>query len=650
MRDMKNNVKRLMALVMALVITTAFMPPLALEAFAAADETPDIALVDDKETFLEGEKIKLQILGSGNGSWVGMYAKGDNLNPQQGGVKPFRSVTTSAYDGYSIDFSSEEYGRDNTRGAIVAGEYEIILFGDSGYDDPAKRIPITIAANPNYAPPSPSDELTLKLENPEKTTYKLGESIFIRATGTAENAWVALYDVGAVLKDPNDGGDRPWRWFYIGERNGRTVDLASSAADSGVRGQMAEGSFELILFGDDTYDNIITKIPLSIEGTTEIDDSQFDLKLDKAEYNEGEEIRVMARGTGQFDEAWVGLYPADVTIYKEAYSYAYYVRKHEGIMTVIQDKSTIEHSPPVITQGEYKMILFADNGYDKPVRTIYFTVKKDVKYVKKLKDPTCENYGMEFVTYVDDTTDYRTISQLGHDMTGLEHIEGTATHKHVCVRQGCEEAIVGNCTLGEGKVTVQASTKQEGTKAYTCSVCSGVYEETIPMMKSAPKLKKTTFVYTGKQIKPAVKAAVTTDGKTVNKAFTKVKYPASKKAGTYTVKVTYSGDYKGEYKLTYKILPKAVSLKKVTKGKKSIKVTWKKAKADTTGYQIAYSTNKNFKNVKYVKVKGIKKTSTTIKKLKAGKKYYVKIRAYKTKGGKPYYSAWSVAKTVTPKK
>ena len=64
---------------------------------------------------------------------------------------------------------------------------------------------------------------------------------------------------------------------------------------------------------------------------------------------------------------------------------------------------------------------------------------------------------------------------------------------------------------------------------------------------------------------------------------------------------------------------------------------------------MAYSTNKNFKNVKYAKVKGIKKTSTTIKKLKAKKKYFVKVRTYKTVKGKTYYSTWSKVKNVTTK-
>lgn len=35
------------------------------------------------------------------------------------------------------------------------------------------------------------------------------------------------------------------------------------------------------------------------------------------------------------------------------------------------------------------------------------------------------------------------------------------------------------------------------------------------------------------------------------------------------------------------------------------------------------------------------KTSAIVKKLKSGKKYYVRVRAYKVVGGKKYYSAWA---------
>ena len=85
-----------------------------------------------------------------------------------------------------------------------------------------------------------------------------------------------------------------------------------------------------------------------------------------------------------------------------------------------------------------------------------------------------------------------------------------------------------------------------------------------------------------------------------------------------------------------------------TKGdKKKITVNNSDNKA-ASGYQIKLSTNKKFtkKTTKTIKVKSSK---STVKKLKRKKKYYVKVRAYKTKNGKTVYSAWSKIKTVKTK-
>ena len=49
-------------------------------------------------------------------------------------------------------------------------------------------------------------------------------------------------------------------------------------------------------------------------------------------------------------------------------------------------------------------------------------------------------------------------------------------------------------------------------------------------------------------------------------------------------------------------------------------------------------------------VKGAKKSSLKVSKLKKSKKYYVQVRAYKKAGGKMYYSSWSKAKAVKTKK
>ena len=79
---------------------------------------------------------------------------------------------------------------------------------------------------------------------------------------------------------------------------------------------------------------------------------------------------------------------------------------------------------------------------------------------------------------------------------------------------------------------------------------------------------------------------------------------------------------------------------------KAFTVKWKK-KSGITGYQIQYSTNSKFKKGnKSIKIKSAKTGSKKITKLKAAKKYYVRIRTYKGKK----YSKWSKVKsTKTPK-
>ena len=95
--------------------------------------------------------------------------------------------------------------------------------------------------------------------------------------------------------------------------------------------------------------------------------------------------------------------------------------------------------------------------------------------------------------------------------------------------------------------------------------------------------------------------------------------------------------------------PKSTNPKKVKAAKKAISVTWKKV-GGVKGYQIQIATDKKFKkNKKTVTVKKQKTTKTTVKKLKAKKKYYVRVRTYKIVNGKKVYSSWSKVKSVKTK-
>lgn len=102
-------------------------------------------------------------------------------------------------------------------------------------------------------------------------------------------------------------------------------------------------------------------------------------------------------------------------------------------------------------------------------------------------------------------------------------------------------------------------------------------------------------------------------------------------------------------KNTETVKPKKTSIKKLSKGKKKFTVTWAKV-SGVKGYQIQYSSDKKFKkNNKSVTVTKQKTTKATVKKLKSKKKYYVRVRTYKTVNGKKIYSSWSKVKSVKTK-
>lgn len=95
--------------------------------------------------------------------------------------------------------------------------------------------------------------------------------------------------------------------------------------------------------------------------------------------------------------------------------------------------------------------------------------------------------------------------------------------------------------------------------------------------------------------------------------------------------------------------PSATQITSIKAVDNGFKVKWKKKSC--TGYQIQYSTSKKFakKGTKVLKVNKAKTTSKTVKKLKAKKKYYVRVRTYKTVKKKKYYSKWSAKYSVTTK-
>ena len=142
-----------------------------------------------------------------------------------------------------------------------------------------------------------------------------------------------------------------------------------------------------------------------------------------------------------------------------------------------------------------------------------------------------------------------------------------------------------------------------------------------------------TVVPTTKDIEPVttepVTVAPTTKDETESEASTQA--PTTKSVTTTAAQ---------KVKVGKTAIKKAVKQKKAQKAKISLKKVKK-----VSGYQVQISTSAKFVK-KLTITKNIKKTSCTIKALKAKKVYYVRARAYIVKGKKKYYGTWTVKKKV----
>ena len=94
--------------------------------------------------------------------------------------------------------------------------------------------------------------------------------------------------------------------------------------------------------------------------------------------------------------------------------------------------------------------------------------------------------------------------------------------------------------------------------------------------------------------------------------------------------------------MSFTIKPAKAALKSVTVGKKNVtvKATTKPSSKGGSHYQLAYK-QKGAGKWKYTTTSSQTKT---IKNLKKGKQYQVKVRAYKKVGKITYYGSWSTTK------
>ncbi len=171
---------------------------------------------------------------------------------------------------------------------------------------------------------------------------------------------------------------------------------------------------------------------------------------------------------------------------------------------------------------------------------------------------------------------------------------------------------------GECKIIKAPTCTEKGVTEYVCSVCKQTFtEETDALGHTPEKLKRVAPTYFEK-------------GKTEGE------------------KCAVCGEILTPQKSIAKLVLAVPSKKKATAKKKGFVFTWKK-NGNATGYIIQYSTKKDFSSKKTIKVTRNSTVKKTVKNLKAKKRYYIRIRAYKKSGNKTAYSKWSATVKVKTK-
>ena len=288
------------------------------------------------------------------------------------------------------------------------------------------------------------------------------------------------------------------------------------------------------------------------------------------------------------------------------------------------------------------------------------------------KDEAAHDYGSDNVC---DTCGYYKTVPHTHNLTLVAAKAATCTEGGKEAYYKCEgcgkfyEDVLGTKEITDlaswGNIAkIAHTTKQTVTKATPtangkivnyCSVCKKTLSTTVIPKASSIKLKATSLTYNGKVRTPKVIVKDRTGKTLVKNTDYTVSYAKGRKyVGKYAVKITFKGKYSGTKTLYFTIKPKATSISSLKAGSKKFTVKWKKQATQTTGYQVQYSASSKFSKAKTVTVGKNTTVSKKISKLLGKKKYYVRVRTYKTVkiNGKSIriYSGWSKAKTVTTKK
>lgn len=372
----------------------------------------------------------------------------------------------------------------------------------------------------------------------DKTTYEVTDPIMVTVYNyVGAGSWVGLYKEGEMY-DPNNGGVASLFWANVSQSMvGKAFDLTAVVAStsSGHRGEaLSNGNYELVLFGDSGYSNVIDIVELTV--FTDTSNTEFTVKVndrilsdgETLELAKGDSVELSVSAAGKTGTSWIGMYKGFLD--EDSLFSTDPLYKNDITETGFAEDLTDQ----TVDGGTYTFIVFGDGGYEDVRMFAYISIPRDILSEEILEEPTCTRPGVKLIKFDKngdgdytagvDGYEYVDIPKLGHDWGDWTQVSGTKTHTRVCSRKnthtetkpctfvegkctdcGAEDhvctypekftynndkathskvcagdsnhKITENCSFGDAVIVKPAVGNNAGMKEYTCSVCGGSYTE-----------------------------------------------------------------------------------------------------------------------------------------------------------------------------
>ncbi len=386
-------------------------------------------------------------------------------------------------------------------GYVKGEEYDFSVEFDDFYDDELEDIEINSPVELTYKEAADGAPATVSLK-----AEKNGENVVVSLVADSD-FYLCGYQ-GTLSFDAEafafvDGAAGSTEFEYMGAAGDSAVTFILEAANvsnvsvgtgdtlavwtfSLADGYVKGTEYEFEADQKDFYDAELNDIPVNMPVSAVFQEVVL-LSTDKEEYKCNEPIMVTTNFEG--NKAWVGLYKKDETYDPNAggaYSiFWYYLDGNPNPMNIL-DAGDLNGRAEEYGPGEYKVVLFNNDGY-VPEETVYITVlDHDWGEWTVTTEPTCTEKGEETRTCkLCGKTETREIEALGHDWG-----EWTVTKAATCTEKGEETRTCSRCgeketreteALGHDLVKTEAKaatcTEAGNSEYYTCRRCGKYFSD-----------------------------------------------------------------------------------------------------------------------------------------------------------------------------